>query len=112
MAEEGKEKPTSVEEGKPAAEEEAKSVSKEASEPKEDPPEEVPQDEESKEESQETAKPNNVSSSMQIGRLTVEFEDWDEDEEEDDLKIRWNMRRTAEKPCLCCCQTWGGKWFH
>eukprot|EP00977_Amphora_coffeiformis_P009253 scaffold2102_cov161-Amphora_coffeaeformis.AAC.37 len=37
--------------------------------------------------------------------------DYDEDFEllaGDDLKIRWNMRRTAERPCLCCCQLCGG----
>lgn len=36
--------------------------------------------------------------------------DYDEDfelPEEEEVKIHWNMRRTAERPCTCCCQLCG-----
>ena len=54
-----------------------------------------------------SVKRHDISASLKIGHVTLDFEEFDEDEEEDDLIIRWNMRRTAEKPCLCCCQLCG-----
>lgn len=45
--------------------------------------------------------------SLQLGpNVIIDYEDLDEEDEED-VKVRWNMRRTTDKPCACCLQLCG-----
>lgn len=43
-------------------------------------------------------------------QVIIDLDNDDEKDYDDDLTIYWNIRRTTEKPCTCCCQLCGC-WF-
>jgi hypothetical protein len=65
-----------------------------------------------KEDQKETPGKAQQRQSVVIGSSVIFYDDDDNDDNSENqkdspVKVRWNMRRTANKPCLCCCQLCG-----
>lgn len=73
---------------------------------KKDEEEEDPYDEKADRKVQLVFDKQKKRASLQLGHVLIDYDEYQE-REENGVKLYWNMRRTAQKPCNCCLQLCG-----